>query len=250
MLVKRIIPCLDVDNGVVMKGKKFQGLNKIGDPIELAEHYNIQGADELVFLDIGASPFGRKTLFEIVNKVSKKVFIPLTVGGGIRTLENIQYALSNGADRISINTAAVIDPDLIKKSSDRFGSQCIVCAIDAQKDGNSWSVLINGGRKKTDIDAILWAEKVEKYGAGEILLTSWDADGTKKGYNLELTQAIAEAVNISVIASGGAGSLKDILDVLTIGKADAALIASLFHYKIYTIEDVKIYLKNYGVEVR
>lgn len=250
MLAKRIIPCLDVDNGVVLKGIKFQKLEKVGDPVELAEIYNKQNADELVFLDIGASPNKRRNLYDVVKNVSEKVFIPLTVGGGIRSLKDIQTALSNGADKVSINTSGVLNPKLIAKSSEKFGSQCIVCAIDAQKNGNSWVVLINGGRTKTNIDAIIWAKSVEKYGAGEILLTSWDADGTKKGYDIELIKKVCESVNISIIASGGAGTLKDILNVLTKGKADAALVASLFHYKTYTVEDVKDFLKKNGVEVR
>jgi len=250
MLAKRIIPCLDVDDGLVMKGKKFQMLEIVGNPVELAYCYNKQNADELVFLDIGASPNKRKTLFEVVKDVSKKVFIPLIVGGGIRSTKDIQEALSNGADKVSINTAAVTDPELIRQSSKKFGSQCIVCAIDAQKDSTSWAVLINGGRKKTEYDAIQWAKSVEKYGAGEILLTSWDADGTRKGYDLELTRKIVEAVNIPVIASGGAGSPDDILNVLTKGKADAALIASLFHYGTYTVQDVKEFLKRNGVVIR
>ncbi len=250
MLAKRIIPCLDVDNGLVVKGVKFQTLETVGDPVELANCYNKQSADELVFLDIGASPNKRKTLFEVVKGVSERVFIPLTVGGGIRSIQDVQMALSNGADKVSINTAGVKNPQLIRKSSEKFGSQCIVCAIDARKDGISWSVLINGGRKKTDNDAIQWAKKVEKYGAGEILLTSWDADGTRKGYDLKLTRKIAGAVNIPVIASGGAGSLKDILNVLTIGKADAALIASLFHFGTFTVQDVKEFLKRNGVVIR
>ena len=250
MLTKRIIPCLDVDNGFVMKGIKFQKLERVGDPVELAYCYNKQSADELVFLDIGASPNRRKTLFDIVKNVSNRVFIPLTVGGGIRSIKDVQMALSNGADKVSINTAAVLDPKLIEQTSEKFGSQCIVCAIDARREDNSWVVLINGGRKRTDVNAIQWAKDVEKYGAGEILLTSWDADGTKKGYDLELTRQITESVNIPVIASGGAGVLEDILNVLTIGKADAALIASLFHYGTYTVQDVKDFLKEKGVEIR
>ena len=250
MLAKRIIPCLDVDNGLVMKGIKFQKLTTVGNPVDLASLYNEQGADELVFLDIGASPQLRMTLFDVVKDVSKKIFIPLTVGGGIKSVVDVQNALSNGADKVSINTAGVMNPELIKNSAEKFGSQCIVCATDAQIEGNSWSVLINGGRKKTSLDAVEWAKKAEIYGAGEILLTSWDADGTKKGYDIELTRKIAENVNIPVIASGGAGSLEDIFNVLTKGKADAALVASLFHYETYTVEDVKKYLKRNGVDVR
>jgi cyclase len=250
MLVKRIIPCLDVDKGKVMKGIKFQELTEVGDPIGLASLYNKQLADELVFLDIGASPQNRDTLYGIVKQVSKEIFIPLTVGGGIRTLRDIQNALSNGADKVSINTAGVLNPNFISDAAKRFGSQCIVCAIDAQRKGDSWQVLTYGGRKKTDIDAVKWAKKAKKLGAGEILLTSWDADGTKEGYDVELTRTIVECTNIPVIASGGAGSVEDILEVLTDGKADAALIASLFHYGTYTVQDVKDYLKDKGVNVR
>ena len=250
MLAKRIIPCLDVDDGFVLKGINFQELKQVGKPEKMAEKYNIQGADELVFLDIGASPKQRKTLFDVVKNVSKKVFIPLTVGGGIRTIEDVQKALSNGADKVSINTEGVLNPDLVKSASERFGSQCIVCAIDAEKNNDSWYVLINGGRKKTNLDAIEWAKKVESLGAGEILLTSWNSDGAKKGYDLELTKKIVENVNIPVIASGGAGSLGDILDVLTKANADAALIASLFHFGEFTVSDVKSFLKENGVVVR
>jgi len=250
MLAKRIIPCLDVDKGNVLKGVKFQELTKIGNPVQLAEKYNSEGADELVFLDIGASIQQRKTCYDIVRNVSKKVFIPLTVGGGIRSIKDVQYALNNGADKVSINTAGVLNPQLIKEASDRFGSQCIVCAIDVQKKGNSWEVLINSGKEKTRIDVVDWAKKVEKLGAGEILLTSWDADGTKNGYDLDLTRTIVENINIPVIASGGAGSLEDIFDVLTKGKADAALVASLFHFQTFTVNDVKKYLRKYGVDVR
>jgi len=250
MPVKRIIPCLDVDNGIVVKGVKFQGLTVVGDPVELADRYNRQGADELVFLDISASLQQRATLFDVVKKVSQKISIPLVVGGGIKSTEDIQKALSNGADKVSINTAGVMKPRFIKQSAEKFGSQCIVCAIDAQKECDSWSVLINGGREKTKLDAIIWAKKVEEYGAGEILLTSWDADGTRKGYDINLTRKIVDSVNIPIIASGGAGSLEDILDVLRNGKADAALISSLFHFGRYTVQDVKNYLASNGVDVR
>ena len=250
MLAKRIIPCLDVDNGVVMKGIKFQGLTEVGDPVDLADRYNKERADELVFLDIGASYKNRTTLFDVVDKVSEKVFIPLTVGGGIRTTEDVRKALSSGADKVSINTAAVLNPGIIRESSEKFGSQCIVCAIDARRQGDSWQVLINGGRKETELDAIEWAKSVSKEGAGEILLTSWDADGTKQGYDIELYRTMAENVNVPVIASGGAGSFEDILEVLTDGKADAALVASLFHFRTHMIEDVKVFLRENGVVVR
>jgi len=250
MLTKRIIPCLDVDNDLVKKGTKFQKIKTVGNPEKLAQIYNDQNADEIVFLDIGATRKNRKTLFKVIKKISKKLFIPLTVGGGIKTTDDIQEALNNGADKVSINTAAVLNPKLIKDASKRFGSQCIVCSIDAQKNKDNWFVLINGGKKKTNINAIEWAKKIEKLGAGEIVLTSWDADGTQKGYDIKLTRKIVENVNIPVIASGGAGCLKDVYDVLTIGKADAALIASLFHFKTYTIPEVKEYLNKKGVKIR
>lgn len=250
MLAKRIIPCLDVDDGLVLKGINFQELKAVGKPADLADKYNVQGADELVFLDIGASPKKRTTLFDVVKKVAKKVFIPLTVGGGIRSVDDVQKALSNGADKVSINTAGVLNPNIIKDASEKFGSQCIVCAIDAEKNKDSWSVLIDGGKKKTGLDAVEWAKKVENLGAGEILLTSWNSDGAKKGYDIKLTKKIVESINIPVIASGGAGSLEDVLDVLTNGKADAALIASLFHFGDFTVQDVKSYLRKNGVVVR
>ncbi len=250
MLAKRIIPCLDVDDGLVLKGVNFKVLKQVGKPEDLAQEYNSQGADELVFLDIGASPNKRKTLYDIVKDVSKRVFIPLTVGGGIRSIEDIQKALSNGADKVSINTAGVLKPTLIQKAAEKYGSQCVVCAIDACKSKDSWSVLIYGGREKTRLDVLEWAKKVESLGAGEILLTSWDSDGAKKGYDLNLTRKVVDAVNIPVIASGGAGSLDDILDVLTRGHADAALVASLFHFKEFSVEDVKCFLRQNGVVVR
>lgn len=246
MLAKRIIPCLDVDDGLVLKGINFQELKAVGKPADLADKYNAQGADELVFLDIGASPKKRTTLFDVVKKVSKKVFIPLTVGGGIRSVDDVQKALSNGADKVSINTAGVLNPNIIKDASEKFGSQC----IEREKNKDSWSVLINGGKKKTGLDAVEWAKKVESLGAGEILLTSWNSDGAKKGYDIKLTKKIVESINIPVIASGGAGSLEDVLDVLTNGKADAALIASLFHFGDFTVQDVKSYLRKNGVVVR
>ncbi len=250
MLAKRIIPCLDVDNGMVMKGIKFQELAEVGDPVALAERYNSQNADELVFLDIGASPGQRGTLYDMVGRVSEQVFIPLTVGGGIRTVEDVRFALASGADKVSLNTAAVLNPDVLRESSQKFGSQCIVLAIDAQRRGDSWSVLINGGRRETELDVIEWAKKATILGAGEILLTSWDADGTREGYDIELTRTVVRNVNVPLIASGGAGSLEDILTILTEGKADAALIASLFHYGTYTVIDVKNYLRENGVVVR
>ncbi|MBS3158843.1 imidazole glycerol phosphate synthase subunit HisF [Candidatus Woesearchaeota archaeon] len=250
MLTKRIIPCLDVKDGKVVKGKNFVNLKTAGDSVALAEKYSRNGADELVFLDISATDEGRKTMVDVVRKVSKNVFIPFTVGGGIGSLEDIRNLLNAGADKISINTAAVKNPELIKKAAKIFGCQCIVVAIDAKKVGGSYQVFINSGKKAAGIDAISWAKKVEKLGAGEILLTSIDKDGTKQGYDLELTKKVSAAINIPVIASGGAGSLSSLADVFKQGRADAALAASIFHYGKYTINDVKNYLKKQGVEVR
>ena len=250
MLTKRIIPCLDVDDGRVVKGVNFVDIKDAGDPVELAEIYDQQGADELVFLDITASSDKRETMVELVRKTAEKVFIPFTIGGGIRTTEDIRKLLNAGADKVSINSAAVKNPDLIAEGAKKFGSQCIVIAIDAKKAGDSWEVYIHGGRKNTGIDAVEWAQKIEELGAGEILLTSMDADGTKDGYDIELTATISEQVNIPVIASGGAGDVEDIKEVYTEGKADAALAASIFHFNEYTIAEVKKYLDQKGVNVR
>jgi len=250
MLTKRIIPCLDVDEGRVVKGVNFVDIKDAGDPVELAEVYDQQGADELVFLDITASSDKRETMVELVRKTAEKVFIPFTIGGGIRTTEDIRTLLNAGADKVSINSAAVKNPDLIAEGAKKFGSQCIVIAIDAKRAGDSWEVYIHGGRKKTGLNAVEWAEKVEELGAGEILLTSMDADGTKDGYDLELTSTISEKLNIPVIASGGAGNVEDIEEVYTTGKADAALAASIFHFNEYTIAEVKKYLNQKGVNVR
>ena len=250
MLAKRIIPCLDVMNGKVVKGKSFVSLKYAGNPIKLAKKYNDEGADELVFLDITASYEKRRIMIEIVKKVANQIFIPFTVGGGISNIKDIRDLLNAGADKVSINTAAVENPQLIKEASEKFGSQCIVVAIDAKKKGNSWEVYIKGGREATGLDALKWAKKVEKFGAGEILLTSIDKDGTKEGYDLELTRLISETVNIPVIASGGAGNLASISDVFRKGKADAALAASIFHYGEYTIKQVKEYLSKNNIEVR
>jgi len=250
-LTKRIIPCLDVLDGKVVKGIQFKRLRYAGDPPKLAKLYEDQSADEVVFLDIGASPERRKIMIDVVKRTAETIFIPLAVGGGIRNLTDIQELLSAGADKVSINTAAVLDPKLVKASSDQFGSQCIVVAIDAKRIVPSrWRVYIYGGREPTRLDAVEWAKKVEKLGAGEILLTSMNADGTQQGYDLELTRTIAESVNIPVIASGGAGNLEHIYKALTIGKADAALAASIFHYGTYTVREVKEYLKKKGVPVR
>ncbi len=252
MLTKRIIPCLDVNNGRVVKGVNFVNLKDAGDPVEIGAAYDREGADELVFLDITASSDARKTVVDMVRRVAETVFIPFTVGGGIRTVEDFKEILREGADKVSVNTAAILNPGLIAEAADKFGAQCVVLAIDAKRreDGSGWNVYRNGGRIDMGIDAVEWAVKACELGAGEILLTSMDCDGTKAGYDLELTRAIAESVSVPVIASGGAGSCKDFLDALTIGKADAALAASLFHYKELQIREVKEYLKEHDVPVR
>ena len=250
MLAKRIIPCLDVDKGRVVKGVKFLNLKDAGDPVEVAIEYERQEADELVFLDITASAEGRDIMIEVVKRVAENVFMPFTVGGGIKSLEDMRRLLEAGADKISINTSAVKDPKLISEGAKRFGSQCIVVAIDAKRKGKSWEVYINGGRTRTGMDAIEWARRVEDLGAGEILLTSMDRDGTKEGYDLELTKRVAESVRIPVIASGGAGKKEHFLEVLKEGKADAALAASLFHFKEIDIRELKYFLHSEGVSVR
>ena len=252
MFTKRIIPCLDVNGGRVVKGVNFVDLRDAGDPVEIAKAYDKAGADELVFLDITASSDDRGTVVDMVRKVAECVFIPFTVGGGIRTVEDFRALLREGADKISINSSAINTPELISDASDKFGSQCVVVAIDAKKrpDGSGWNIYKNGGRIDTGIDAAEWAEKVEKLGAGEILLTSMDCDGTKAGYVLELTRMSAEQVSSPVIASGGAGTLEHFKEALTEGKADAALAASLFHYKELEIRQVKEYLQREGVPVR
>lgn len=250
-LTKRIIPCLDVDKGRVVKGTKFLNLRDAGDPVEVAKRYDKENADEIVFLDITASHERRKTIIDVIKKTAENVFMPLTVGGGIRNLDDIREILKAGADKISINTAAVENPEFIGASAKKFGSQCVVVAIDAKKcDKNKWAVYTYGGRKPTDIDAVKWAKKVEKLGAGEILLTSMDKDGTKNGYDIELTRKISEAVKIPVIASGGAGTKEHFYEAFTNGKADAALAASLFHYKELSIKKLKKYLSQKGVAVR
>ena len=252
MFTKRIIPCLDVNDGRVVKGINFVNLRDAGDPVEVAAAYDKAGADEVVFLDITASSDHRATVVDMVRKVAEKVFIPFTVGGGIRTVEDFKVLLREGADKISINSSAINTPELIGNAADKFGSQCVVVAIDARRreDGSGWNVYKNGGRIDTGLDAVEWAMKANRLGAGEILLTSMDCDGTKAGYDLELTKAIAEEVNVPVIASGGAGSLEHFYDALTEGKADAALAASLFHYKELEIREVKEYLRGKGVSVR
>lgn len=252
MHTKRIIPCLDVKDGRVVKGVNFVDLKDAGDPVEIGAAYDKAGADELVFLDITASSDDRNTVVDMVRRVAETVFIPFTVGGGIRTVDDFKVLLREGADKISINSSAINTPGLISDAADKFGSQCVVVAIDAKRreDGTGWNIYKNGGRIDVGIDALEWAAKVEKLGAGEILLTSMDCDGTKAGYDLELTKAVAETVNIPVIASGGAGSLSHFYDTLTEGKADAALAASLFHYKEMEIQEVKEYLRDKGVPVR
>ena len=250
MLAKRIIPCLDVKDGRVVKGIKFVNFRDAGNPIELAKYYNEQGADELSFLDITASYENRKIIIDIIKKVAKEVFIPLSVGGGINNIATIRELLSAGAEKVSIGTAAVKNPNLVKEAANKFGSQAIVLSIDAKRKNGSWTVYVKGGREDANIDALELAKKMEKLGAGEILLNSIDRDGTKQGYDIELNKKFSEELGIPIIASGGAGSLEDIKEVLTKGKADAALAASIFHYKKYTINDVKKYLKRNNIEVR
>lgn len=252
MLTKRIIPCLDVNGGRVVKGVNFVNLIDAGDPVEIAKAYNDEGADELVFLDITASSDQRRTVVDMVRRVAEQVFIPFTVGGGIRTVDDMRAILREGADKISVNTAAVVNPDLVRDGALKFGNQCIVVAIDAKRrpDGDGWTVYVKGGREDTGIDAVEWAKKVVSLGAGEILLTSMDCDGTKAGYDIPLTRAISDAVSVPVIASGGAGKLDDFYTALTEGGADAALAASLFHYKELTIYEVKEYLADREVPVR
>jgi len=252
MFTKRIIPCLDVKDGRVVKGVNFVGLKDAGDPVEIAKAYDAAGADELIFLDITASSDQRKTVVDMVREVAKCVFIPFTVGGGIRTVDDFRALLREGADKISINSSAINTPELIRDAADKFGSQCVVVAIDAKKrqDGSGWNIYKNGGRVDVGIDAVEWAQKVEQLGAGEILLTSMDCDGTKAGYDNELTRIIAENVDIPVIASGGAGNKEHFYDTLTEGKADAALAASLFHFNELKISDLKEYLDQRGISVR
>ena len=252
MFTKRIIPCLDVHNGRVVKGVNFVNLQDAGDPVQIGAAYGKAGADELVFLDITASSDARNTVVDMVRRVAETVFIPFTVGGGIRTVEDFKMLLREGADKISVNSAAITNPTLISQAADKFGSQCVVVAIDAKKrsDGSGWNIFKNGGRVDMGMDAVEWAMQAEKLGAGEILLTSMDCDGTKSGYDLDLTRTIAENVSIPVIASGGAGTVEHFYDALTAGKADAALAASLFHYKELEIRQVKEYLRERGVSVR
>ncbi len=251
MVAKRIIPCLDVDQGRVVKGVQFEDLVDAGDPVEQARYYDASGADELVFLDITATHENRDAMVTVIEQVANEVFIPLTVGGGIRTLEDIRRMLHAGADKVSINSAALARPELITEGAEAFGSQCIVVAIDARQTApGKWEVYTHGGRKATGRDAIAWAQEAERRGAGELLVTSMDRDGTRSGYDLELLQAIQERVTIPVIASGGAGTLEHLLEGLHIGRADAILAASIFHFRMYTIEEVKRYLHQHHIPVR
>ncbi len=254
MLTKRIIPCLDVKDGRVVKGKSFIELRDAGDPVELASFYYKEGADELVFLDITATPEGRDTMADVVERISEKVFMPLTVGGGLRSINDMRRMLLAGADKVSINTAAVLNPSLIRESADKFGSQCVVIAIDAKRvDGGNhpkWEVYTHSGQKPTRIDALDWARQAVELGAGELLLTSMDADGHRAGYDIELTRATSEAVSVPVIASGGAGTLEDLYQALVLGKADAVLAASIFHYGTYSIRETKEYLAKKGIPIR
>jgi len=251
MLSKRIIPCLDVKDGRVVKGVNFVNLRDAGDPVEIAKKYSDEGADEICFLDITASNEERKTMIDVVERTAAQVFVPLTVGGGVRTLDDVRQILLAGADKVSINTAAVKNPDFVKEAADKFGSQCIVVAIDARSVGDSkWEVFTHGGRNPTGIDAVEWAQKMEDYGAGEILLTSMDKDGTKSGYDLPLTKTISRNLRIPIIASGGAGNLEHLSDGVKLGEADAVLVASIFHYGEYTIKEAKEFLSAKGIPVR
>ena len=249
-LSKRIIPCLDVTDGRVVKGINFIDLQDAGDPVEIAKNYNEQGADEITFLDITASSDNRDLILDIIESVAKQIFIPLTVGGWVRSVNDVRRLLNAGADKVSINTSAILNPELVKESSARFGSQCIVVAIDAKRVDDHWEVFTHGGRNKTGLDALEWAKKMVDYGAGELLLTSMDRDGTKSGFDLELTQQISDAVEVPIIASGGVGNLKHLVDGVKLGKADAVLAASIFHFGEFSIKDAKEFMKNNNVEVR
>ena len=250
MLAKRIIPCLDIDKGRVVKGVNFVNLVDAGDPVEIATQYSNEGADEITFLDITASNEERNIIIDLVERAAEKVFVPLTVGGGVRKFEDIKDLLRAGADKVSINTSAILNPKLVTESAMKFGSQCIVVAVDIKKKDSGWEVFTHGGRKPTGLDCMEWVKKMQDYGAGEILLTSMDRDGTKKGYDLEILSILSETINIPIIASGGAGTLEHIAEAFTIGKADAALCASIFHFGEYKINDAKNYLSDKGILVR
>ena len=254
-LAKRIIPCLDVEGGRVVKGVQFVDIRDAGDPVEVAKRYDEQGADEITFLDITASHEGRDTTIHMVQAIAEQVFIPLTVGGGIRAIEDIRNMLNAGADKTAINSAAIYNPEFVKEAAEKFGSQCIVIAIDAKKvskegEPNKWEIFTHGGRKPTGIDVVEWAIKMTQYGAGEVLLTSMDQDGVKRGFDLELTRAVSEAVSVPVIASGGVGNLQHLADGITVGKADAVLAASIFHFAEYTVEQAKTFMQQQGIEMR
>ena len=249
-LAKRIIPCLDVTAGRVVKGVNFVELKDAGDPVEIARRYDREGADELTFLDITASSDERDIILHIIEAVAEQVFIPLTVGGGVRQVEDVRRLLNAGADKISINTAAVVNPQLVQEAADRYGSQCIVVAIDAKRTSSGWEVFTHGGRKPTGLDALVWAERMQRLGAGELLVTSMDRDGTKSGFDLDLTRAISDAVDIPIIASGGVGNLQHLVDGVQVGHADAVLAASIFHFGEYTVGEAKDYMRRQGVEVR
>lgn len=250
MLTRRIIPCLDVTEGRVVKGVQFENLRDAGDPVELAARYDAEGADELIFLDISASTQGRATMVDVVRETARQVFIPLTVGGGVRTSDDVYTLLRAGADKVSLNSAAIARPGVIKECADRFGSQCVVLAIDARRANGNWEVFTHGGRRPTGVDALQWASRGAELGAGEILLTSMDADGTQRGYDLELTRAVVNAVPVPVIASGGVGTLEHLYKGLTEGQAQAVLAASIFHYGTYSISEAKRYLAGLGVPIR
>jgi cyclase len=250
MLTTRVIPCLDVEDGRVVKGTKFKQIRDAGDPVELARAYNDQGADEIIFLDIGATYRSQKTMVDVVEKVSRCVFVPLTVGGGIRSIDDMRLLLTAGADKVSVCSAALSDPTLLSRGAEIFGSQCIVLSVDAKRTGHSWNCYVKGGREDTGIDALEWAVEGARLGAGEILLNSIDKDGTQSGYDLELTRRVIDRVNIPVIASGGAGNLDQVVEAVLVGKADAVLLASLLHYGTYTVPDIKKYMEEKGVHVR
>src|SRR4051812_36151366 len=250
MLAKRIIPCLDVTGGRVVKGVNFVALRDAGDPVQIAARYDEQGADELTFLDITASSDGRDLILHVIEAVAARVFIPLTVGGGVRKVQDVRRLLNAGADKVSINTAAVETPELVNEASQKVGNQCIVVAIDAKRHGNAWQVYTHGGRRATGLDAVTWAKEMQAAGAGEILLTSMDRDGTRSGFDLELTRAVSDAVGIPVIASGGVGGLEDLADGILLGHADAVLAASIFHFGEHTVREAKVHMRERGVEVR